>query len=327
MKKRIILRRAALILLLIILSSIKTLAIDKYEYVENGEKFLEEGNYASAEEEFQKAIALAPQDYYLILQIAKAYYDRAIYDKATNYILKAIESDPKNAKVYEYLTKIAFDMSESFPEVAIEALKQAIQKCPIPEVSASLYKRMGTVYFVQGKYNEAIEAYKTILEKYKDLEKECAKVQNAIALLYYETGQFEEAINNFNITLDKYKSMPNYCVEALIYLGCIYFEKGDSKKAIELWEKGAELNKKSPEPKKSIEYLTNKITLNEFLKIIQSMPWVWADDAYFLIGISYEVKGEFNKAKEYYEKSLHNRQITKDFPYYPIKRRLEKITK
>lgn len=303
----------------------KVQAEEKYLHFEKGEKLLREGNYTSAEEEFQKEIALFPNDYLLLLQIAKLYYDHSQYNMSAKYILKAIELEPQNTKIYSYLNKLAFEMSEKYPNEAIESLKEAIKKCPIPEISADLYRRMGSVYMMQERYNEAIETYKIILDKYKDLDEECARAQNSIAFAYYESGQLEQAIESFYATLDRYKTMMPQCVEALTYLGCIYFEKGDSKKPMELWGKGAELNKKSPQPRKSIEYLTNKIGLNEFLQDIRSMPVVWKNDAFFLIGISFEIMGELTKAKEYYEKSLQTREITKDFPYWAVKRRLEKL--
>lgn len=311
--------------------------------------------------DLEQAIQKDPTLVNIYIELAKAYSKKKEYEKAINYLNKALELN-SDANTYLEVGKIYFDTSEfkkaisSFKkslklnpnlwknhlylswayvitghlDKAVDYLKQSFKKNLDPQQIGYLQIQLGLIYLSQENYTKALNIYKNMLTKYKNLPGLLAGAQNCIAKVYYEKGDFKKAENALNVLLQKlqkYKTPANEIyLDSLIYLGCIYFETGNNKKAIKTWEKAAKIGKNfSNEISALANFLAGKISLDKLIPYIQIAPWWKKNIAFFLIGIKYESGKELNKARSYYNKSLEISKEIHDFPYLPVIRGLKRI--
>jgi adenylate cyclase len=91
--------------------------------------------------------------------LAYIYRQKRQYEKAIAEIERWIELDPNNASAYSSLAGILYALGKG--EETIATARKAIRLDPI--ASGSYYYNLGMGFWVMGKYEEAIEAYKKAL--------------------------------------------------------------------------------------------------------------------------------------------------------------------
>ena len=145
-----------------------------------------------AEDEFNTAIKLAPEDFDIIFEYANYLYSIADYKRADEYYTKAMEIDPNSiVKTFLALNKIALNDLESAKKYIMEALQIAGEHEYILFVA-------GRVYYALKDYDCAKKYLVKALEKKVNDDS-----MNLLGLTYYELGEYENANNIFLKLLEK----------------------------------------------------------------------------------------------------------------------------
>jgi diguanylate cyclase (GGDEF)-like protein len=145
--------------------------------------------------------------------------------------------------------------------------------------------------------------------------------------IYYLTGNYDNAIDCFDSLLDKYDFSSKHRSDIMLELGKVYHRKADYDNALEIFNKAIELldqEKHKVEIAKlntaalSVlvrrgEYEKGKNLADSSLKIFTSVKSdIDIANIYNIIGTMYYDKGEWDKANDYYKKVLNYREKTED---------------
>ncbi|MBN2753912.1 MAG: tetratricopeptide repeat protein [Candidatus Goldbacteria bacterium] len=228
-----------------------------------------EGDSQLAESLFNKNIALAPDkaavSYY---NIGILYGGRDEYDKAVEYLNKAIETDPDYLKAYDSLAKAheikgntsaALAAYENYLELnpkdtdimtlmaevhyrandTDKALKvyDGILKIH-PENADALYSK-GVIYSGQKQYKEAVKCFL----KVESLREDSIINKYQLAIAYENLKDYGKALEK----LDQITRLDPKYVNAYYHIGYIYGEQKKLPQAIEMFEKLLESNKDNEE--------------------------------------------------------------------------------
>jgi len=171
-----------------------------------------------AENSYQEAIKLAPNNPALYTQLAQVYVSQA----------NNLEQGKKK-KRDEYLKK------------AEEELKQALEIKPnyLPA-----HFQQALVYNAQGKTDQAIDKF----EQLKQVQPQDRTVLFQLGVLYWQNEKLDKAQQQLEQALELNSDFAN----ARYYLGLVYDEQGEKQKAIEQFEKIASTNERNSQQVKSI---------------------------------------------------------------------------
>ncbi|MCP2518817.1 tetratricopeptide repeat protein [Candidatus Aminicenantes bacterium AC-335-A11] len=194
--------------------------------------------------------------------------------------------------------KISVTISELRRNPDVEIILKKLKAPVIPkELLDQLDK--GNKLFADGKYDEAIEEYKKLLEKRPEFYQININIGNA----YMKKEDYETAISYFQKVLEKDPKN----AEALISSGNCYVELKDYKKAIEIFKQIDKEDINDPvvlynigtifynngEIDKAIEYYEQSIIVKKDFV-----------DSYYQLGLAYLSKGNNEKALENFNKYL-----------------------
>ena len=185
--------------------------------------FLNKRLFKYAEEEFQTALKLAPNDFEIIFEYGNFLYSISKNTEAERYYQEALDLQPDNvlALTFMALNKLILNQLDASKEYIMKAVKinphhEYIQFCA------------GRILFARKEYDEAKHFLIHAVEQNPDIE-----TQNTLALTYYELGEFDSAINIFNNLLVK---KPDN-ISVLMSLAKCYEGKKDNDKALEYLDK------------------------------------------------------------------------------------------
>ena len=103
---------------------------------------------------------------------------------------------------------------------------------------------MGEIYQKKGDNAAALEQYQAGLAELDGKEKspEAARILTDIGYIYYLDGKYPEAIQMHTQASEAVEETEHYYVQALIYknLGNVMYEHADFDRTIEYWEKSRE---------------------------------------------------------------------------------------
>jgi len=149
-------------------------------------KYEEWGN---AEMELDALIAASPEDATLWFRLGRLYQDTEQYDRAIEMFEKSWATDPESINALYQIgrTTVIGDRDYAKGEAAF---REYFTKSPDENVAPSIssaHWRMGMLYELQGRYDEAKQEYKTALEldpdndnakdAYKDLKRKTGKLR------------------------------------------------------------------------------------------------------------------------------------------------------
>ena len=192
-------------------------------------------------------------------------------------------------------------------DIAINMLKAEIEQRPHADVKKHLRSHylLGTVYLDKGDTASAINSFQTC----RHLD---TKFQPAIEKLiqaYHETGETHEAIALLEKRITQKPSPADYNT-----LGIFYYEKKDAEKAIQAFEKALHIAPYHKAARRNLHQLLRakgfkalaskdfETATTTFERVLQMAPL----DAptYQLMGNGYAQAGQFEKAINYYQKSI-----------------------
>lgn len=148
-----------------------------------GASHLSQGSEAQAREDFDKAVALTPEDYTLYLNIYESYEAQNLSAVGDEYLQTALRIVPKKAEDYYCIGRIYFYLQQY--EQAQTALLTPVEQRYLP----ALYL-MGRIYLAQEDYGHARSMYETAQEE----NGETTQSLNGLALCCLEEGSYDQAL-------------------------------------------------------------------------------------------------------------------------------------
>lgn len=140
-----------------------------------------------AEEEFEIALKLSPNDFEILFEYGNYFYSISKNLEADRYYGEALEIEPNNvlALTFMGLNKLILNKLDEAHEYIMRAVKlesnhEYVQFCA------------GRILYAEEKYNEAKTYLIRAVEQNPDIE-----TQNTLALTYFKLGEYEQALNIF----------------------------------------------------------------------------------------------------------------------------------
>ncbi len=184
--------------------------------------------YTRANSEFEKAIALNPDDSKALLGMGKVQLKVGACYEAVSYLQKAIALS-KNQESLEALT-YAYTCVGDFKK-AEQSVEEMFKKNENP---ARAYNFKGYVLYQKGDHKSAMDN----LKKAVQIKPDFYEALNSIGVVYDELGNYDEAVSFTQRALYINPKYPN----ARYSLGLIYKKAGQLEKAQKELEKAVELS-------------------------------------------------------------------------------------
>lgn len=152
--------------------------------------YLNQRLFDYAQEEFNTAMTLAPNDFDIIFEYANYLYAISKYKEADKFYQKALEiEDDVVAKALSAINKIEIGELDEAEKLIVSALNDQPEHEYIQFLA-------GRIYYSMKKYEKAKIYFIKSLEQNPDKE-----TKNLLALAYYELGEYEKALNIFDALL------------------------------------------------------------------------------------------------------------------------------
>ena len=152
--------------------------------------YLNQRLFDYADDEFNTALKLAPDNFDVVFEYANYMYAISKYDIADEYYTKALEiQDDVVAKALSAINKLELNDLDSAKELIESSLKDQPEHEYIQFLA-------GRIYYSMKNYENAKIYFIKSLEQNPDKE-----TKNLLALTYYELGEYEKALNIFNALL------------------------------------------------------------------------------------------------------------------------------
>ena len=146
-----------------------------------------------AQEEFETALKLAPNDFEVLFEYGNFLYSISKNTEAERYYREALDIEPNNilALTFMALNKLILNQLDRAKDYIMKALEinpdhEYIQFCA------------GRIFYARKEFEEAKHYLIHAVEQNPDIE-----TQNTLALTYYELEEYDSAINIFNNLLAK----------------------------------------------------------------------------------------------------------------------------
>jgi tetratricopeptide (TPR) repeat protein len=188
---------------------------------DRGERFLQVNQPTMALKEFLAALELNPNDPYLHYDLAYAYDQKGILDKAEFHLKKAIRLKPDYSDAYNYLGVLYFRKGEV--DLAIEQYNKALENI-VYLSPQNAHFNLGVAYLSRKQYNLAI----------KHLEETVSLVPN-YAAAYVNLGRAYEGQYKYREARRAYEKAVEFAPnapEAQLHLGKLLILMGDKRAAI-----------------------------------------------------------------------------------------------
>ncbi|WP_238915912.1 tetratricopeptide repeat protein [Clostridium sp. YIM B02555] len=235
----------------------------------------------------------------ILFELAIIYYDRSLFDKALEYINKAVENSNNEeeylyfrASTYRYLG--SFGLAIKDYETIIDANKENPRYYP--------FLKKGQIFEELREYEKALECYKEVLA----LDPENRTINNSIGEMYDALDDYDNALDYYNKQIDMEKGAYYY-----LNRGLLYARNGKFDEAEDDYRCAIELEPENPYGYNSLGYLYERKNEHE-----KSIPYykqaIEADvdkrDLRFYRNIiaCYKKLDENELALEYYDKAIED---------------------
>jgi tetratricopeptide (TPR) repeat protein len=196
--------------------------------------YIHNGKDADAELALNRALKLQPDSPETQYLLAEIYFRQRKSSDALDLLVRAHKAAPQNTDIIFLLARVS--MSQNYFEDAIPLLESGIQIAP---KRADLRAALGESYFMAGKDEKAIEAFKSLI----DLDPSASSYA-FMGLSYRHLGRFDEARKYFEAGLKKDPHNPS----CLFNLGFVEARQGNKARAEELFQQSLRYRPDMPEP-------------------------------------------------------------------------------
>ena len=165
------------------------------------EMYIRLKRFADAESEIQKADALVKtsQDRLFVYFLRGEFYDRQkMYDKAEEQFRKALEIDPQNPAVLNYLGYMLVDHDQKLQE-ALKMIRQAVLLEP---QNYAYLDSLGWAYYKTGQYDLAEEN----IRKANERNNGDPTIHDHLGEVYEKTGKLKMAVAQWERAMSEYAS-------------------------------------------------------------------------------------------------------------------------
>ncbi len=324
------------------------MALAQYEL---GTQYYNMGLKERAIEHFQMAIKSDPSLRTLFIDEARKYYEMGNIEEAIKSLDKSLTIDPQNAEAHYFYATLLSDDKAS-------AMKHYESAIKIDPNFVKAYIPLGDLYYSDGRYDSAINAYKKAIALDKNNEKHFFELGMKSLQIKDEENRIEN-LSNAKINFEKHLMLYPDDPLANYNLGFTYENLGEKDKAIEYYQKSfdndpsrydillsiARLNREKGKLNESLDML-NRITdnatdqnikveayrtkaevldkLGEKEKAILALEEVVKfnkndAESHYKLGLFYEEKQNLERAIEEYEKVISIDQTRAD-PYLRLGR-------
>ena len=214
------------------------------DYLKEGKRNIEEGEYQKAFYNLQKALEKNPDypDINNLLGVALSLIGR--YKKAVEYLKKAIELNPQYIEAHINLAlslNQLGELDEANREFEIAESLEMGRESEVEKVEFSIrarianaHKDVATLYAAIERFDEAAEELKKALRFAPNFH----DIRTFLGEMLMNMGNFEEAKEVLKETLLRSK---NY-IPAAVKLGLCYHKEDNNEMAKEIWDKAYELD-------------------------------------------------------------------------------------
>ena len=196
--------------------------------------YIHNGKDSDAELVLNRALKLRPDSPETQYLLAEIYFRQRKSSDALDLLVRAHKAAPRNTDIIFLLARVS--MSQNYFEDAIPLLESGIKIAP---KRADLHAALGESYFMAGKDEKAIEAFKSLI----DLDPS-ASSYSFMGLSYRHLGRFDEARKYFEAGLKKDPHNPS----CLFNLGYVEARQGNKARAEELFQQALRYRPNMPEP-------------------------------------------------------------------------------
>ncbi|MFO8061389.1 MAG: tetratricopeptide repeat protein [bacterium] len=205
--------------------------------------YAETGNEEEMKEAVESAREKNPEDVSILFNIAKYHIDEREYDKARDYLEKAVKIDPDNLQVEFWLAQLYY--AEGYNDEALKVFKQLEtqiekmdeeEKEQLENIYIDAVLKIASIYQDQKDYKNAIIYY----EKAYKIDDTDANTLYQLGAAYYSAKNYSKALEIFDAFLEKLGQ--EMSVIYLIKSDCLN-KLGRTNEALEMYEKYEELKK------------------------------------------------------------------------------------
>ncbi len=250
-------------------------------------------NYDAAESTFQDIIAIEAGHLEANFYLGLINFIKEDYVASEEYYLKALETEPDNSDVKDYLSK-AYLKQDKMDE-AIEVLTEVAED----DANKEIWLRIGRIYADNEYTDEAIEAYDSALE----IDAEYPEAYYLKAYLLYDLEEYEDAIEPFEAASEAYPEDDDIQKK----LATCYKRTGKLDAAIEQY-KG--IIAEQPDNIRAYMNLANAYNATEnyqeALNVAKELEVKVENNAnvFILLATSYSSLQQFSNAEKYANKAL-----------------------
>lgn len=183
---------STILLLSLSISELNAEIDDHAEYVkqvEQGFRYLFQGDNQATIEAFESALAIDPNRYEILHYLGMSYASDSSWNKAVEVYKRSLVLKPDNIEVLYSLAIVYFKLNQW--EDAVEPLKSVIALFP---QHARAYEVLGKVYVKLRQYTEAVD----VLDKAIELKPNAAGNYHELGNAYLNLKSYPQAIENFN---------------------------------------------------------------------------------------------------------------------------------
>lgn len=236
------------------------MAINKGKILQNAQKYVLQGKYELAIEEYKKIVQDNPKDWNTFIQIGNLYLKIGKNAEAIANLKKVADyyyQDGQHVKaiaLYKQINRIDPALEAISLKLADLFIKQGL----IMEAKSQLVV-LGEHFTKKGQINQAAEVFKKLIE----LEPDNLKAKMELAKIFKSLGDINAAITEYLTVSEGYEKQNSIAesikileealeiqpsnVEILKRIVALYNKSGDAQKAIDLLEKLIESKKATPE--------------------------------------------------------------------------------
>jgi tetratricopeptide (TPR) repeat protein len=191
------------------------------------------GATLEAEGHYEKAIELAPSNYFAHMGLGRLYVDQERYAEAKDCFEKAISQRPEDATLQLQLSLTCDKMDDV--ECSERAARRAIELEPD---SAEGYNTLGYLFAERGiNLEEAVE----LIRKAMEIQPNDPNITDSLGWAYYKMGDFEKAVEALETAVSLIDDTSRVGSSVILeHLGDAYLKAGQIQKAREMWHKAAE---------------------------------------------------------------------------------------
>ena len=286
------------------------------------------GNNQAALEHYKKALDLSDQPGFEIMKasilnnVGNVYFSLADYNKSNDCFMESLAickqaGDTKNvATVLNQLSGSQFAMGQM--ELALKSLEESLEitrRAGSQYDEAVILHNMGHYYELLGFFDKGLE----LLNQSAEMKQKISDIQGlaetlaVTGTLYQQIGNYTKSIEALNKSRELKKSakMPYY--DADIGMARLYLELGDLDKAAEKLESAQSfvLEGALALKKKELDD-AEKSFAQELEKSTKSNDLIGLFESNTGLGIIYEQKKEFEKAKAHFQQAIDNVEKLRD---------------